>query len=112
MKLLDELRGKLRAFEWEPALDPDGRRALALSELIRRFEAIEAEELSHRHPVELRLAPPGAVAAAPRSRGATLETHAHSRERRPLLARPLSLLRRLWHRDAARRAQPSATRDQ
>lgn len=64
MQLLDELRGKLRAIDWEPTLDPEGRRTAALGELIARFEAIEAEELSHLHSVADR---PLAAAPAPPS---------------------------------------------
>jgi hypothetical protein len=45
MQLLDELRGKLKAIEWDADLDPDGRRAVALWALIARVEAAEAEEL-------------------------------------------------------------------
>jgi hypothetical protein len=45
MQLLDELRGKLKAIEWSPKLDPDGGRAAELRALIRRVEAAEAEEL-------------------------------------------------------------------
>jgi hypothetical protein len=45
MQLLDELRGRLRAIEWDPKLDPDGCRAAALRALIARVEAAEAEAL-------------------------------------------------------------------
>jgi hypothetical protein len=109
MQLLDELRGKLRAIEWEPALDPDGARAGALADLIRRFEAVEAEALRDRHPVELR-----PVAAAhvdvPSSRDAVAEAPRWHRGRgEPLLARPLLFIRRL--RIGKRRAAQLGLRD-
>jgi hypothetical protein len=51
MQLLDELRRRRAALEFEPRLDPDGRRRVALAELIARFEDEELEalqELLHR----------------------------------------------------------------
>ncbi|HEX6702788.1 MAG TPA: hypothetical protein VF101_18825, partial [Gaiellaceae bacterium] len=45
MQLLDELHGRLTAVEWNPKLDPDGTRAVALRALIARVEAAEAEAL-------------------------------------------------------------------
>jgi len=45
LQLLDELYGKLRAIEAQPALDPKGTRRAALHGLIARFEQIEVEEL-------------------------------------------------------------------
>ena len=45
MQLLDEIRGKLPAIQWEPTLDPEGRRAVALERLIRRIQVVEAEAL-------------------------------------------------------------------
>jgi hypothetical protein len=48
MQLLDDLHSRLRAIEFQPALDPRGTRRAGLLELIARFEAIEAEELANR----------------------------------------------------------------
>ena len=43
LELLDELRRKRHALEYEPQLDPEGRRRLALTELI---SILEEEELA------------------------------------------------------------------
>jgi len=51
MELLDEIRGKLRAIQWEPTLDPEGRRAVALERLIRRIQVVEAEALRDQRDV-------------------------------------------------------------
>jgi hypothetical protein len=51
MQLLDELRRRRAALEFEPRLDPEGRRRAVLAELITRFEEEELEalqELLHR----------------------------------------------------------------
>jgi hypothetical protein len=48
MQLLDELHGKLAALDYEPQLDPSGRRRQALDALIGHFERIESEELRER----------------------------------------------------------------
>jgi hypothetical protein len=51
MQLLDELRRRRAALEFEPQLDPEGRRRAVLAELITRFEEEELEalqELLHR----------------------------------------------------------------
>jgi hypothetical protein len=48
LQLLGELRARLRAFQWQPALDPEGRRVAALEDLIARYEAIEAAALRER----------------------------------------------------------------
>jgi hypothetical protein len=45
LALLDELRRKRVAFEYEPQLDPEGRRRAALTELISTFEEVELEAL-------------------------------------------------------------------
>ena len=45
MQLLDELRTRLTAIEWDPRLDPHGCRATALRDLIARVEAAEADAL-------------------------------------------------------------------
>jgi hypothetical protein len=97
MQLLDELRGKRGAIEWQPLLDPDGERAAALDELIARFEAVEADELQDRHPVELRpvdSSRPSVVAAWARAPS--------------LFSQPLLFLRRLRSRKTSvRRARPA-----
>ncbi len=46
MQLLDELYGKLQAIDYEPHLDPEGRRRAALLDLIHRFEEIGRQELT------------------------------------------------------------------
>jgi hypothetical protein len=51
MQLLDELRRRRAALEFEPPLDPDGRRRAMLAQLIARFEDEELkalQELLHR----------------------------------------------------------------
>ena len=48
LQLLDELRHKLVAFEYEPRLDPSGMRREALHGLIAHFEQIEADDLHRR----------------------------------------------------------------
>ena len=45
LELLDELRRKRVAFDYEPQLDPEGRRRAALAELISSFEERELEAL-------------------------------------------------------------------
>ena len=45
LQLLDELRRKLTALEYEPQLDPEGRRRAALGTLIAYFEGLEAEAM-------------------------------------------------------------------
>jgi hypothetical protein len=47
MQLLDELRRRRVAFEYEPQLDPEGRRRAALAVLIASVEDVENEELHH-----------------------------------------------------------------
>lgn len=51
MQLLDELRRRRAALDYEPPLDPEGRRRAALAELIASLEEEELEalqELVHR----------------------------------------------------------------
>ena len=48
LQLLDELRRKLVAFEYEPRLDPSGTRREALRGLIAYFERIEFDDLHRR----------------------------------------------------------------
>ena len=45
LQLLDELRRKRVALDYEPQLDPEGRRRAALGELIATFEEAELEAL-------------------------------------------------------------------
>ena len=45
MQLLDDLHARLEAIEYEPRLDPQGRRRAGLVRLIRQFEEIECREL-------------------------------------------------------------------
>jgi menaquinone-dependent protoporphyrinogen oxidase len=45
LDLLDELRRKRAALEYEPQLDPEGRRRAALTELISTFEELELQAL-------------------------------------------------------------------
>ena len=45
MQLLDELRRRRVALDYEPQLDPEGRRRAALGELIASFEEAELEAL-------------------------------------------------------------------
>ena len=45
MQLLDELRARRVALDYEPQLDPDGRRRTALAELIAHFEDVELAAL-------------------------------------------------------------------
>ncbi len=56
MQLLDELRHKREAIEFQPTLDPDGSRLAALGELIEHYEDLDAEKRTngegheHRRP--------------------------------------------------------------
>ena len=45
LQLLDELRRRRIALDYEPQLDPEGRRRAALSELITNVEDLELEAL-------------------------------------------------------------------
>jgi hypothetical protein len=45
LQLLDELRRRQAALDFEPRLDPDGRRRVALRDLIARVEDEEHEAL-------------------------------------------------------------------
>ena len=45
LQLLDELRGRLKALEYEPQLDPTGSRELELRSLIQRLEDDQLEAL-------------------------------------------------------------------
>ena len=47
MQLLDELRRRRAALEFEPQLDPEGRRRAALAELIASVEDVELEALQN-----------------------------------------------------------------
>ena len=47
LQLLDELRGRLKAFEYEPQLDPTGSRQVEILALIRH---LEDEQLADLHP--------------------------------------------------------------
>ena len=49
LQLLDELRRKRAALDYEPQLDPEGRRRDGLDELIVFFEDRELEALHGRH---------------------------------------------------------------
>jgi hypothetical protein len=49
LQLLDELRRKRAALEYEPQLDPEARRRAALADLIATFEELELESLHERH---------------------------------------------------------------
>ena len=52
LQLLDELRRKRVALEYEPQLDAEGRRRAALEGLIAHFEDVEAEALIEAAPPE------------------------------------------------------------
>jgi menaquinone-dependent protoporphyrinogen oxidase len=56
MQLLDELRRRRVALEYEPQLDPEGRRRAALAELIASVEDVELEALAELNGKET--APP------------------------------------------------------
>ena len=47
LQLLDELRRRRVAFEYEPQLDPEGRRRAALAVLIASVEDAEVEALQN-----------------------------------------------------------------
>ena len=49
LQLLDELRRKRAALEYEPQLDPEARRRAALADLIEALEELELESLQERH---------------------------------------------------------------
>jgi hypothetical protein len=49
LQLLDELRRKRAALEYEPQLDPEARRRAALADLIAALEQLELESLQERH---------------------------------------------------------------
>jgi hypothetical protein len=48
LQLLDELRRRRVALDYEPQLDPEGRRRVALSVLITNLEDAELEALRNR----------------------------------------------------------------
>ena len=45
LQLLDELRGRLKAYEYEPQLDPTGSRELEILALIRHLEDEQLTDL-------------------------------------------------------------------
>ena len=49
MQLLDELRGRRAALEFEPQLDPEGRRRAMLTTLIASVEREELDALEQLH---------------------------------------------------------------
>ena len=49
MQLLDELRRRRVAFDYEPQLDPEGRRRAALAVLIASVEEAEIDALAELH---------------------------------------------------------------
>ena len=49
LQLLDELRRKRAALEYEPQIDPEARRRAALADLIEALEELELESLQERH---------------------------------------------------------------
>jgi hypothetical protein len=70
LQLLDELRRRRVALDYEPQLDPEGRRRAALGELIGAFEDAELEAL-HELRAERR------NHATVDSRGARVEERVH-----------------------------------
>src|SRR5207244_11795913 len=76
LQLLDELRRRRAALDYEPQLDPEGRRRAALAELIASFEDAELEALRELRNTERRRH------ATVDPRGARVEERFHGGSRR------------------------------
>jgi menaquinone-dependent protoporphyrinogen oxidase len=72
MQLLDELRRRQVALEYEPQLDPERRRRAALAELIASVEDMELEALAGLNGKEA--APPGGQEGATPRKGGVMQT--------------------------------------